>query len=295
MNQHPEPGSVPANALVLGGGGPVGASWEAALLHELGSAGFTVSERDLVVGTSAGSVVGAWLTMRPAGLTELPDRMRERAAWHAERAAEDRSGREALRLMAEKPGGGDSMLSVARSAATAAPPISIDEAERLWGPASPPGPWPPNLLLAAVNIQTGKAHAWSVDDDISVAVGIATSTAAPGVAPAVEVNGAVWVDGGVRSGTNADLIINAEEAKPAEERRRPGRALIVACVPSDDIAREESILTEHGYDVRVLLSEAYYRKPADLLDVRFVDAALEAGTHQGREAAADFVRWWAGR
>ncbi|MGV9361230.1 hypothetical protein [Amycolatopsis sp. NPDC003731] len=102
------------NALVPGGGGPVGASREAALLHELGSAGFTVSGSDLVVGTSAGSVVGAWLTMRPASLTDLPGRMRERAAWHAERAA--KGGRGGLRL----PGGSETKLRAARAAIAAA-------------------------------------------------------------------------------------------------------------------------------------------------------------------------------
>lgn len=286
MNHPSESGAAPENALVLGGGGPVGASWEAALLHELGSAGFTVSGSDLVVGTSAGSVVGAWLTMRPAGLTELPGRMRERAAWHAGRAA--KSGRGGLRLPGGNPGG-EAKLRAAQAAIAGAPPIPAGEAERLWGAATPPGPWPPNLLMTAVNIGSGEAQAWSAEDGIPVAVGLATSTAAPGVAPAVEVNGAVWVDGGVRSGTNADLVVTGGE------HRRPGKALIVACAPSDDIAREEAILADYGYDVRILLSEAFYRTPADLLDVRFVDAALEAGGRQAREAAGDVVRWWGGQ
>ncbi|MEV6898971.1 hypothetical protein [Amycolatopsis sp. NPDC051372] len=66
----------------------------------------------------------------------------------------------------------------------------------------------------------------------------------------------------------------------------------MACRPADDIAREQAILTERGYDVRVLVSDPYYRKPTDLLDSRFVDAATQAGTQQGREVAEDLGKWW---
>src|SRR5258708_25357181 len=51
-----------SRALVLGGGGPVGIGWEAGLLAGLADAGVALGDADLVVGTSAGSVVGAQLT-----------------------------------------------------------------------------------------------------------------------------------------------------------------------------------------------------------------------------------------
>lgn len=46
-------------ALVLGGGGVTGVAWELGLLAGLVERGVPVTEADLVVGTSAGSVVGA--------------------------------------------------------------------------------------------------------------------------------------------------------------------------------------------------------------------------------------------
>ena len=49
-------------ALVLGGGGITGIAWEIGLLAGLAAAGTDLSGADLVVGTSAGSVVGAQLT-----------------------------------------------------------------------------------------------------------------------------------------------------------------------------------------------------------------------------------------
>ena len=46
-------------ALVLGGGGVTGVAWELGLLAGLAGRGVSLDEADLVVGTSAGSVVGA--------------------------------------------------------------------------------------------------------------------------------------------------------------------------------------------------------------------------------------------
>jgi NTE family protein len=115
--------------------------------------------------------------------------------------------------------------------------------------------------------------------------------AARGVGPGVLWAGAVWVDGGVRSATNADLIVDADD-RPRDPLHSRGKVLIVACRPTEDLAREQSILTEHGFDVRVLVSDPYYRKPTDLLDPRFVDAATEAGAKQGRETAEALGKWW---
>ena len=48
-------------ALVLGGGGPVGIAWESGLIAGLAEAGVDLSTADFVIGTSAGSFVGAYL------------------------------------------------------------------------------------------------------------------------------------------------------------------------------------------------------------------------------------------
>ncbi len=49
------------HALVLGGGGPVGIAWECGLLTSLLEASVPLAAADAVIGTSAGSVVGAAL------------------------------------------------------------------------------------------------------------------------------------------------------------------------------------------------------------------------------------------
>ena len=50
-------------ALVLGGGGPVGIAWESGLVAGLAEGGVDVSQADFIMGTSAGSVVGAQLSL----------------------------------------------------------------------------------------------------------------------------------------------------------------------------------------------------------------------------------------
>ncbi|MFF4600062.1 hypothetical protein [Amycolatopsis sp. NPDC001319] len=91
----------PPTALVLGGGGPVGAAWMSALVHRLETAGLPLSGSGVVVGTSAGSIVGAWLTMEPAGLTAVPAKMRERAAWRARNVAAGQGDRALFQSLAQ--------------------------------------------------------------------------------------------------------------------------------------------------------------------------------------------------
>lgn len=51
-----------ATALVLGAGGPTGVAWELGILAGLADKGVDVTDADTVIGTSAGSAVGAQLT-----------------------------------------------------------------------------------------------------------------------------------------------------------------------------------------------------------------------------------------
>src|SRR6516225_12132648 len=46
-------------ALVLGGGGITGIAWETGLIAGLAGLGVDLAEADVIIGTSAGSVVGA--------------------------------------------------------------------------------------------------------------------------------------------------------------------------------------------------------------------------------------------
>ena len=59
-------------ALVLGSGGPIGIAWQAGLLAGLAESGVDLADADFIVGTSAGSFVGAQIAMgkEPGALAE---------------------------------------------------------------------------------------------------------------------------------------------------------------------------------------------------------------------------------
>jgi NTE family protein len=61
VTSHPATRHVVRRALVLSGGGPTGRAFEVGLLKALRDAGVDLTDADLVVGTSAGSVLGAQL------------------------------------------------------------------------------------------------------------------------------------------------------------------------------------------------------------------------------------------
>src|SRR5277367_3698931 len=65
-------GETYGNALVLGGGGPVGEAWESGVIAGLADRGIYLSRMDRIIGTSAGAVVGARLAMgmTPEQLTQ---------------------------------------------------------------------------------------------------------------------------------------------------------------------------------------------------------------------------------
>src|SRR5215471_2963453 len=54
----------PSRALVLGGGGPVGRAWEIGLVDGFAGQGIDLGTADVIIGTSAGAVVGAQLALK---------------------------------------------------------------------------------------------------------------------------------------------------------------------------------------------------------------------------------------
>jgi len=196
-------------ALVLGGGGITGIAWEIGLLAGLAAAGTDLSGADLVVGTSAGSVVGAQIACG-AELEAMYQRQLEPAT--AEKAArlnratlaqygwamlrsrgkdvEFRRRLGALALAAEKAG------------------LTPSEQERLdvIGSRLVSTDWPSRqLVITAVDAETGEFRTFDRDSGVPLLQAVAASCAVPGVYPPVTIDGRRCIDGGMRSAANADL------------------------------------------------------------------------------------------
>ncbi|WP_455359514.1 patatin-like phospholipase family protein [Streptomyces sp. SYSU K21746] len=192
-------------ALVLGGGGLTGIGWECGILHGLSEAGVDLGTADLVVGTSAGSIVGAQLTsgllntrelyerqlIDPAGesLARLGTGLMARYAWGVLRSRDAagygvRMG--AMALAARTPEESE------RRAVIAARLVSHD--------------WPDRrLVVTAVDALTGEFKAFDRDSEVGLVDAVSASCAVPGVYPPMTIGDRRWIDGGMRSSANADL------------------------------------------------------------------------------------------
>jgi NTE family protein len=196
-------------ALVLGGGGITGIAWEIGVLAGLAEAGTDLSGADLVVGTSAGSVVGAQLACG-AELGAMYERQLEPAT--AEKAAQLNRATLAQFAWAMLRSRGKDVefrrrigaLAIAAEKAGVTP----SEQERLdvIGSRLVGTQWPSRaLVITAVDAETGEFRTFDRDSGVPLLQAVAASCAVPGVYPPVTVGGHRCIDGGMRSAANADL------------------------------------------------------------------------------------------
>ena len=192
-------------ALVLGGGGITGIAWELGVLSGLRERGVDLTDADLIVGTSAGSVVGAQLATgvdpeeRYAAQLVPPD---------GEVAAALGRGT-MLRLgFATVAGGRDPQRARARIGRLALRTRTVPESERIAviGRRLPVHEWPDrDLRIAAVDAHSGEFVVLDRNAGVPLVEAVAASCAVPGVWPPVSTGGRRFIDGGVRSPANADL------------------------------------------------------------------------------------------
>ena len=205
-------------ALVLGAGGATGIAWETGLLKGLRDAGLDLTGADLVVGTSAGSVVGAQVTTgvplddlyrgqvapqrgpqeRPPDLGKLMDFFAAAGPGDGAAPGRARPSREMLAWI-----GGQ-----ARACST-----KVSEASRLAVIKSrlPVHEWPERpLVVTAVDTADGSLVSWRRSSGVPLPLAVASSCAVPWVYPPTTIGGRRYMDGGVRSTTNADLAAGHE-------------------------------------------------------------------------------------
>ncbi|MEV7546177.1 patatin-like phospholipase family protein, partial [Streptomyces sp. NPDC089915] len=198
-------GTVRDTALVLGGGGLTGVGWESGILYGLARAGVDLTGADLVVGTSAGSVVGAQLASGLLTPRELYERQLADPA--GEIAAKFGAGllaRYALAMVRSR----DAAEYRRRVGAMALAADTPAEAERreVLAARLVSHEWPERrLVVTAVDALTGESAPFDRERGAGLVDAVAASCAVPGVWPPVTIDGRRYVDGGIRSSVNADL------------------------------------------------------------------------------------------
>ena len=195
--------------LVLGAGGLVGAAFHEGVLRALQDAtGWDPRDAEVIVGTSAGSHVGAALRAGspPARVTTL------RRGAIAQRQPPVESGRftpasvGALVRGVTRPG--SVRLTAMASALLPAGRQSLAPMIGTVNRAHPSG-WPARALwLPTVRLRDGARVVFGQDDAPPSDVGsaVAASCAIPGYYAPVHIGGERYIDGGAHSTTNADLL-----------------------------------------------------------------------------------------
>jgi len=179
------------------------------MLAGLAEAGIDLTTADLVVGTSAGSVVGAQILGGPT-LEELYARQLEDAT--GEIAA--RMGISAMaRFVLYSLLPGDAQRGRARLGRASLRAHTVPESQRreVIGRRLPGTDWPAGALkITAVDAETGEARTFDRDSGVTLLDAVAASCAVPLVWPPITIGGRRYIDGGVRSVANADLAIGCD-------------------------------------------------------------------------------------
>ncbi|MGC5022297.1 patatin-like phospholipase family protein [Micromonospora sp. DT47] len=197
-----------SRALVLGGGGVTGVAWEWGLLAGLAERGVALADADLVVGTSAGSVVGAQLC---SGRSVVESYQAQLAPARGEVVT--RFGlAAAARLVWAGGRTRDAVRARARVGAMAVAARTPSEESRraVIEARLPAREWPARrLLVTAVDAASGEFVVFDAGSGVSLVDAVGASCAVPGVWPPVTIGAGRYVDGGVRSAVNADLAEGA--------------------------------------------------------------------------------------
>jgi NTE family protein len=283
-------------ALVLGGGGSVGIAWETGLAAGLADEGIDLRLADKIVGTSAGSFVGADLASGRAPdemCTRLNEGIRARAGQSS--APSGRPAPDLTRLtefMMRVPSSEAEALQLrAEIGAYALASATMPEETRLGFVASfADTPWPANYSCTAVDAQDGRFVVLDRSTGTPLARGVASSCAVPGIFPPITINGRRYIDGGIRSMTNFDLAKGFERVI-AVAVIAPGAAAFMAVRIGPELAQ----LRRSGSQVDLITPDTASLGVfgPNLMDASRQSAALETGVKQGRAEAVRIRSVWA--
>jgi NTE family protein len=293
-------------ALVLGGGGAAGQAWEIGIIAGLAEAGLDMTEAaDLVVGTSAGATTAAWVRSgipaaellasvlsepaRPVGQNrERPPSLPMATVFERMRAigAAATSAADLQRAMGAFGLESDSTLEPGAGQRRAVVAARLPRHE-----------WPDRpMIVTAVDAHTGELAAFDRDSGVDLVDAVNASTALPGLVPTVSINGARYIDGGVRSTENADLAsgyANVVVLSPLGGRSQaPPQAGQFEGLRRDpewgtDLASEVEALRKQGSRVEVITPDADSRAAfgTNMTDLATRIPAAQAGYAQGKQEA----------
>jgi len=278
-------------ALVLSGGGVAGIAWETGVLLgiqdvEPSTAMKILGAPTALVGTSAGAAVAAQVAggtlLQELFDAQLADDTAELfveidlpafGAMMAEAMAGATSPEETRRRL-----GAMALAAQTPSPAARRAVIEARLAGNEWGDRS--------LRVTAVDAESGELRVFDRDSGVSLVDAVMASCAVPGIWPVVEINGHKYMDGGIRSTSNADLAAGADPVliiTPSTEQTPMGPAVPASELDALAPARVHVVYADAASIASFGLNplDPGVRKPAAL-----------AGREVGRRVAAEVAAFW---
>ncbi len=222
--------------LVLSGGGPLAVAWECGVAGGLATRGIALGSADLILGTSAGAIVGLQLAagrdpeaMAQAILDEKSGKPPPGAmtTYHQDAVAKlPDAFAKALSGKAGRVEVGEYALRAATSESEADYVARMELSLGLKA-------WPDrNVGVVAVDATTGEHAIFAANSGATLGQTVAASCCLPGLSPPVTIGERRYIDGGMRSSANVDLlgpcervlVLNFRPPGPAGDRMQ-ARAL----------------------------------------------------------------------
>ena len=290
-------------ALILGGGGPVGEAWESGVIAGLMEKGVDLSRADLIIGTSAGAIVGARLASRMprsdfiAAAIAWPDGSpaREQPDQTSSSPPPDLSFLAAkLQEMGAGKGSQESIRAeIGKWAQKVRPVVSESQFVASYKRRFPETDWPRQAFeCTSVEAADGSLRVWNGSSGVPLAVAVASSCALPGLFAPVMIDGRQYMDGGVRSVTNADLARGCETALVLAPTKGSNDELAKRF--TRPLSGELRILQDSGCKVELIVPDPRSLEAfgPTLGAVNHRAPAFDAGRVEGRSEAGKIVNLW---
>lgn len=303
-NVFPIPATTPLGAgarraIAFGGGGEWFVCWMLGYAVTAKAGGVDLQNVDLTIGTSAGSVMGTYVsagTIGPAHakLSQLaahPEAMAEMVVTSTGAESQQRATA-VLRAATSSDAADIQAIGRAAMASQNAPVAGyVASLTQLLGGTS----WPsPKHHTTAVDCYTGELVIVSADSGIDIATACAASSALPGV------NGPVWLgdhlcmDGGVSpSSTHSDVLAGAERVIVFSMMSRPpksGSFGFTLRTNPREIQDEVTHLESTGSRVKLVCADP--DDGTDFMDPTQLASALALGAARARDDLADLTSFW---